>query len=309
MSTLKLSHVSDLHVLAPLGVELRRVLFDKRVTGYVNLVTRRARVYRRDYLLAVLEAAAKDADHLVVTGDLTNLSLEGEYEEACRLLGEVARTTEVTVVPGNHDIYLPAIHHEGRFPHHFAPFIESDLPSLALDVPAGRFPTVKLRGPAAIIGLSSAIPRPPFVSAGHLGRDQLDALARVLEHPEVARRTPVVLVHHSPFDSRFRLEQLRGGLVDAKALRSALEPLSRGLVLYGHLHVRQRTSITTSRGGLDAVSATAAALDHPDDGVRAGFNRYVIDDSGVVSIEARVLDAEARAFRTLPVAFSRGGAA
>ena len=34
---------------------------------------------------------------------------------------------------------------------------------------------VKLRGPVAIIGLTTAVPRPPFVSAGFVGRHQLEA--------------------------------------------------------------------------------------------------------------------------------------
>jgi 3',5'-cyclic AMP phosphodiesterase CpdA len=299
---MRIAHVSDLHVLAPLGVELRRILFDKRVTGYANLFMKRARVYRRDYLVAALEAAAEHADHLVVTGDITNLSLEAEYEEACRLLERIARTKEVTVVPGNHDIYLPSIHRERRFPHHFSGFFQSDLPELSLDLSAGRFPSVKLRGPAALIGLTSAVPRPPFVSAGYVGHGQLAALARVFEHPEVARRTPVILVHHSPFDSRFRIEQLRSGLVDAKALRRALAPLARGLVLYGHLHVRRHARLVTASGALDVVSATAAGLDHPDDRIRAGFNSYEIDDDGrVASIEAWVLERTSLAFRRVPL--------
>lgn len=295
---LRVAHVSDLHVLAPSGVELRRVLFDKRLTGYANLVMKRARIYRRDYLMAVLEEAAGVAEQLVVTGDITNLSLEGEYEEAARLLADAARRTEVTVVPGNHDIYLPSILRERRFLHHFSGFMVSDLPELAVDLPAGPFPFVKLRGPAALIGISSAVPRPPFVSAGYLGSAQLVALTRVLQHAEVAKRTPVLLVHHSPFDSRFRIEQLRGGLVDAAALRAVLEPLSRGLVLYGHLHVRRHTPLTTSSGALDVVCATAAGLDHHDDRVRAGLNLYEVDDGGRIrAIEARVLEAKTRSFR------------
>lgn len=302
MPGLRIAHVSDLHVLSPLGVELRRVLFNKRLTGYANLLMKRGRVYRRDYLLSVLETAAARADQLVVTGDITNLSLEAEYHEACRLLAQVARSTEVTVIPGNHDIYLPAVHDERRFPHHFAPFLHSDLPALALDLPAGRFPTVKLRGPAAIIGLSSAVPRPPFVSAGYIGHAQLEALERILRHPEVAARTPVVLVHHSPFDSRFKLEQLRGGLVDAKALRRSLSSLSRGLVLYGHLHVRQHQLLATASSALDAVCASAAALDHPNRAVRAGFNLYTLDaDGGVRALECYVLDPATRAFQRTPL--------
>lgn len=306
VSVVRIAHVSDLHVLAPAGVELRRVLFNKRVTGYVNLLTKRGRVYRQEYLQAVVREAAAAADHLVVTGDITNLSLEGEYEAACRLLEEVSRSVEVTVVPGNHDIYLPGVHHERRFPHHFSRYFTSDLPELALDLPAGRFPSVRLRGPAAIIGLTSAVPRPPFVSAGYVGREQLAALSRLLRHPEVARRTPVILIHHSPFDSRFWLEQLRGGLVDARALRRALGPLARGLVLYGHLHVRSHRSLATAAGSLDVVCATAAALDHRDDRVRAGFNVYEIGDEGQVdAIEARVLEPAQNTFRRVVLA---GGA-
>ena len=67
------------------------------------------------------------------------------------LLDEAARRTEVTVVPGNHDIYLPSTHRDRRFPHHFDRFVRSDLPELARDLPAGRFPCVKLRGGVAII--------------------------------------------------------------------------------------------------------------------------------------------------------------
>ncbi len=305
----RIAHVSDLHVFSQTGVDLWRVLFNKRVTGYANLVMRRARAYRRDYLLAVLAAAATAGDHLVVTGDVTNLSLEGEYEEAVRLLTEAARSTEVTVIPGNHDVYLPKIHKQGRFPHHFGGFMESDLPAMAIDLPSGRFPSVKLRGPAAIIGLTSAVPRPPFVSAGHVGQAQLTALKEILLHPEVARRTPVVLVHHSPFDARVRLEQLRGGLVDAGALRATLAPLTRGLLLYGHLHVRQHARIWTDHGAIDAVCSTAAALDHPDDRVRGGFNLYELDDEGRIGpIETRVLDPSTSTFRSSVLPLTAGTA-
>jgi 3',5'-cyclic AMP phosphodiesterase CpdA len=307
---LRIAHISDLHVLSPTGVELRRVLFDKRLTGYFNLRAGHARSYRPEHLRAVVRAAAAEADQLVVTGDITNLSLESEYLEARRLLDEAAQSVEVTVVPGNHDIYLPFILKERRFPHHFARYMQSDLPELALDLQAGPFPSVKLRGQAALIGLSTAIPRPPFVSAGLLGHAQLEALGRVLRHPEVVRRTPVILLHHDPFDSRLRLAQLQGGLVDARDLREVLQPLHRGLVLYGHLHQRRHGWLPTAAGGLDAVCATAAALAHPDDAVRAAFNLYELDDQGALaSVRARVLEPGAASFRTFEFPRLAGGLA
>ncbi|WP_296748929.1 metallophosphoesterase [Thiobacillus sp.] len=288
---MRIAHVSDLHVLSPAGVEWRRILFNKRITGHVNLVMRRSRVYRREYLRMVLAQAAARADQVVVTGDITNLSLESEYIAARALLDDVARTAEVTVVPGNHDVYLPAIFRERDFVRHFDPFLQSDLPELARDLEAGRYPCVKLRGPVALIALTSAVPRPPFVSAGVLGREQLAALEAVLAHPEVARRTPVLLIHHPPVDHRPRVVRLRDGLVDATAFGRSVAGLARGLVLYGHIHERERRVLPTPAGGLDVVSASGGALDDPRASVRAGFNLYDIDDDGTIaSVQAWMVD-------------------
>jgi len=289
---IRIAHVSDLHVLSGTGAHWRHIIFNKRLTGYANLILRRGRVHRREYLLAVLSAAVARADHLVVTGDITNLSLEHEYQEARALLDEAAQRTEVTVVPGNHDIYLPSTHRRRRFPHHFDQFLQSDLPQLARDLPAGRFPCVKLRGRLAIIALSSGVPRPPFIAAGYVGHAQLEAFEAVLAHPEVQRRTPIVLIHHPPVDTRPRIAQLRDGLVDAAALRSSLARLPRGLVLFGHLHVRVRCELPTLSGKLDVIGASGAALDHPDRSVRAGFNLYEFDDDSLASVEAHVVDPQ-----------------
>lgn len=299
---LRIAHVSDLHVLSPRGFEWRRALFNKRLTGYANLLLNRARVFRRAYLDAVLSAAAAWGHHVVVTGDVTNLSLEREFEEARELLDRVARTVEVTVVPGNHDAYLPSVVAERRFQHHFGAFVRSDLPALARDVSAGAFPCVKLRGPAAIVALSSAVPRPPFVASGRLGAIQLAALEEVLAHPEVARRVPVVLVHHPPVDDRIRLARLRDGLVDAERLRAVLAPVARGLVLFGHLHVRGRRTLQTSAGALDVIGASAAALDHPHPAVRAGFNAYTLADDGTLAAaEAHVVDGRGSTLHRVPL--------
>jgi len=44
---LRIGHISDLHVVSPRGLEWQRVLFNKRMTGYANLVWQRGRVSRR----------------------------------------------------------------------------------------------------------------------------------------------------------------------------------------------------------------------------------------------------------------------
>lgn len=301
----RIAHVTDLHVLSDTAAHWRQIIFNKRVTGFANTMLRRGRVHRREFLERVLDAASRAGDHLVVTGDITNLALESEYEEAVALLRSAAGNCEATVVPGNHDIYLPPIHRERRFPHHFGSFLESDLPALALDLPSGPFPCVKLRGPVALIALTSAVPRHPFIAAGYLGAEQLAALDRALAHPEVRGRLPVILVHHPPVDDRPRWLELRDGLVDAEALRQVLMPLDRGLVLFGHLHLRIRCALRTERGVVDVIGSTGAALDHESPAVRAGYNLYTIDDDGtLVSAESWMLDAGGSGFE--PVAIPAG---
>jgi len=298
----RISHVSDLHVLSPFGFEWRRALFNKRLTGYANLIRQRGRVHRREYLLAVLSEAAEHSDHVVVTGDIVNLSLESEYEEAAKLLSDVSRKVDVTVVPGNHDVYLPSIHKHRRFPHHFRQFLRSDLPELSRDLPMGPFPCVKLRGPVALIALSSAVPRPPFVASGFIGHVQLEAFEAALAHPEVARRTPVILVHHPPVDRRMTLERLRDGLVDAVRLRHSLSRVTRALVLYGHVHYRSRQRLPTAAGAAEIVSASGAGLDHPKPAVRAGFNMYSFTgDGGIASADARVIAPDGRSLERVPI--------
>jgi hypothetical protein len=162
---------------------------------------------------------------------------------------------------------------------------------------------VKLRGSAAIIALSSAVPRPPFIAAGFVGTAQLAALGRLLGHPDVAGRTPVILIHHPPVDMRVRLAQLRDGLVDAASFRKTLAPLARGLVLFGHLHVRVRCVLRTAAGAVDIIAASGAALDHPDPSVRAGFNLYEIDDDGrIATVGARVVDSSGGPLRETSIA-------
>lgn len=294
---LRLAHISDTHMFSREGMHWREWLLNKRITGWANTRMRRGRVHRRRHLEMVLEAASR-ADHLVITGDITNLALEGEYREMLHLLERCVGGAEITVIPGNHDLYLPRVGREGRFAHHFGPLVRSDLPELSVSVAAGAYPFVKLRGPVAIIGLSSAVPRPPFIAAGYVGRDQLRALRSILDHPEVVKRVPVILIHHPPVDSRHRLFQLRDGLADAASLREVLATMRRGLVLFGHLHVRVRCRF----GALDVVGASGAALDHPNDSIRAGYNLYEVNAGGVTRIEAHVVDAHGGSVRPVEIA-------
>lgn len=296
---MRIAHFSDLHVLALDGVPTHR-FFNKRFTGWVNLRVKRGHQHRPAHVRAVArEITRAKVDHVVITGDLTNLALEQEFVAVRDLLEQDLglRPEQISAVPGNHDLYTRGAMRDRRFTSYFHDYVQSDLPELCAEIPLGRFPFVKLRGPCAIIGLSSAVPRLPLVASGHLGAAQLDAFSRILEHPEVKKRMPIILLHHPIHNPPSKMAAFVRGLSDADALIARVGGLERGLLLHGHLHVRRQSALGTPLGELLSVGATSASLDHEHEHKMAGFNLYEFDDAGALGrVEAHVLDTKTEGF-------------
>ncbi|MFO0757792.1 MAG: metallophosphoesterase [Byssovorax sp.] len=299
---MRIAHLSDLHLLDLEGAVPHRLL-NKRITGYLNIRFHRKSVHKPYAVDAAARALKSMAiDHLVITGDLSNLALEREFSLVRRFLDDALGMPahKVSLVPGNHDAYTGGAHRSRRFATTFAPFLQSDLPDLT--EPGEAFPYVHLRGPVAIIGLSTALPRPPLVASGELGEKQLAALGRILAHAEVRMRTPVILQHHPIHNPPGFAKRTLEGLSDAAHEAHLLRGLSRGLVLHGHLHRRVHRTLPTDRGYLDAVGATSASLLHESDERMAGFNLYELSDSGAIhAIASHKLDQETENFREVRV--------
>jgi 3',5'-cyclic AMP phosphodiesterase CpdA len=300
---MRIAHFSDLHLLGDGPVPAWR-LANKRLAGWLNLRYRRSQRHRAAYVRAVArEVARAGVDHVVVTGDLTNLALEGEFARARdvfeRDLG--LDPASVTVVPGNHDVYTRGAMATRRFEGYFARWLESDLPDLAVDTHGGRFPSVKLRGPAAVIALSSAIPRPPFVAAGEVGVAQAEALGRILDHPEVARRVVVLAVHHPVVQPWSRTKTYLEGLRDAELVLAQLRRVPNGLLLHGHLHRRIQRTIATDHGRVRQIGATSASLHDEAPDRMAGFNLDELDEAGTIRVEARVYSPDSDSFHPASV--------
>jgi 3',5'-cyclic AMP phosphodiesterase CpdA len=296
---MRIAHFSDLHILDLGGVSPHRFL-NKRMTGYATLRLKRGHIHHPRFVRAIAQEIRRSrADHVVITGDLTNLALDEEFAAARRLLDDELGlpASDVSIVPGNHDIYTRGALRAKRFVKYFGQNMTSDLPELGVEIPLGRFPFVRLRGPVAIIGLTSAVPRLPLLAAGRIGKPQAGALVRILAHPEVKKRTPVVLMHHPAHNPASRVKRLLRGLEDAALLWTSIQDVPRGLVLHGHLHERILRNMDTSAGQMLSVGATSASLEHTHEGKMAGFNLYEITDTGAVGrIEAHVLNPRGDAF-------------
>jgi 3',5'-cyclic AMP phosphodiesterase CpdA len=282
---MRIAHLSDLHILDLAGVSPTR-FFNKRLTGYANLRLRRGHHHRAAYVEALCQAIrGLSVDHVVITGDLTNLALESEFRAVRALLDQQLGLSpdQVSIIPGNHDVYTQGAARAQRFESFFAPNVTSDLKLGS----SAAFPFVRLRGELAILGLSSAVVRPPFMAAGLVPKSQRDAITRALERPEIQKRARIFLLHHPLHPPPKKLKAWRDGLHEAQAL---IDVLGEGIVLHGHLHRRIARNHAAPQGSLRSFGATSASLDHEDADRMAGVNLYDFNAAGaLLRASARVL--------------------
>jgi 3',5'-cyclic AMP phosphodiesterase CpdA len=264
MAPFTLAHLSDPH-LAPLPKPRLIELAGKRAFGYVNWARNRHKYQRREVLDAlVADLRAQTPDHIAVTGDLVNLALQAEFAPALAWLEGVGPPDRVTAIPGNHDAYVRATRH--RFGETFAPYLAGDDGNIA------AFPAVRRRGPVALISLSTAVPTPPLMATGTLGRDQLAALAGVLERLAAEDVFRVLLVHH-PLRSKSRHKRL----TDSADLLALLGRYGVELILHGHDHVHSTMWFDGANGKIPAIGVpSASALAHGRYPA-AAYNLFSID--------------------------------
>jgi 3',5'-cyclic AMP phosphodiesterase CpdA len=247
MAAFTLAHLSDPH-LPPLPSLRLRELAGKRVLGYLNWTRNRRKFHRRDVLDALVsDMQAQAPDQIAITGDLVNLALEAEFAPALSWLESVGAPDRVTIVPGNHDAYVRATRH--RFVEAWGEYFRGD------NAPDGAaFPFLRRRGPLALIGVSSAVPTPPLMATGWLGRAQLDALEHILTQLSAEQVFRVLLIHH-PLRSESRTKRL----TDSGPLLALLKRYGVELILHGHDHVHSTMWIDGPKGSIPAIGVPSAS--------------------------------------------------
>jgi len=250
LNTLSFAHVSDLH----LPFEPRLTFgqhFSKRQLSVWSW--RRRRSVQRPEILQALrdDVLARRPDHVVVTGDITNFSLPGEFEQAARWLAALAPAGSLSAVPGNHDALVSVPHAEG-------------LGRLDTYMNAGQdWPYVRRCGEIAFIGLKTAVPTAPLLASGCLGSPQLARLERCLAEETAAGRTRVVLLHHPLVDGAV---SARKALADRRRLRAVLRRAGAELILHGHARNARLEAVAGPRGPIPVLCVpSSTALPNPRD--------------------------------------------
>lgn len=266
-----LAHFSDPHLTQPGGLGARD-LMGKRLLGYLSWLRRRRHVHRPEVLDALLADVSSIApNHIAITGDLTHLGTRGELEQAAAWLPRVGTPQRVTLVPGNHDAYVRGPWGQGLSL--WSPYMRSDGPTGSAGHVDGIFPSLRVRGSVALIGLSSAVPSPPLLATGRIGTPQLEALSRLLQEAGSAGLFRILLLHHPPVPGSI---QWRKCLTDAKELASVVSKQGVELVLHGHGHRSCLNWLPTPGGQAPAVGVCSASELSEQESRRAQYHIYRI---------------------------------
>lgn len=277
----RLAHVTDPHFRATsfAGISWRS-LFGKRAVGGLNLILNRRRKHRMELLAALGEhLRERGFDHLAITGDLGNVSLEGEWLAARRWIEALGtEPARVTVIPGNHDAYVRDVVIRGDFERVFAPYQTAELRKPAAGM---HYPFARLRDEVAIVAVNTCVPTGDLHAWGRIGDAQLERLEALLTEDEVRRRLRVVLLHHPPVVHRPPEQR---NLRDRDALLAMLRRVGAELVLHGHDHSDLYALVEGPAGRPIPVVGGGSASYHGALTARSRYNEYDIEGRTITSV-------------------------
>jgi len=286
------AHISDPHLTTLEGARGRQLL-NKRLLGYLSWRRKRRYQHQREILTALQhDLQSRPVEQLLVTGDLTHIGLPQEFAQARAWLQQLGGPRQVALVPGNHDALIKASWQDT-----FALWDDY----LASDEPVTpRFPSLRVRGAVAYIGLSSACPTPPFMATGTVGKEQLERLPRLLEATRRQGLFRVIYLHHSPLTGT---EKWRKRLTDAAALEALIEAHGAELVLHGHGHRAHYRELETRHGSVPVLAVPSASAAGLHGAEVAHYNRFTVTRTA----SGWEADIECRGYDSAPGRFTAQG--
>ncbi|WP_075996081.1 metallophosphoesterase family protein [Salaquimonas pukyongi] len=249
--TLRLAHISDIH-LGPLPKVKRSQLFSKRITGYVNFRRNRRNVDQPQITAKLVSFLKRLApDHTVITGDLINLGLELEFENAARWLAGLGEPADNTVVLGNHDAYVRGARDKAMMA--WQEWICGDDGKTIRN--ADDYPVVRRRGKVSLIGCNSARASAPFLATGYFKKKQARGLEEILDAEHAAGQITVILIHHPPYP---RATARHKRLIGLSKFTKVIAKHGADLILHGHTHLATQASLKGPDGKVPVICVPAA---------------------------------------------------
>jgi Icc protein len=247
----RIAHLSDLHLLertlhqrsAPARMRLSFLSFGRSldVEGRIQRVARALGAFK-----------LSKAEHLVITGDLTEDGTDAQFEVLAEVLSESKIDPErITLTAGNHDAY--------EDPRAFERALQGPLKPFATTSREGRFTVL---GDITIVPISTVMAQHYTRSAGQISTEGLSWAAGVVKRLKSSRRITVLAQHHAPIARSMAAYNWIDGLQNHQAALELLGEHANVHVLHGHEH--RRLDRPARADDPPRVFGTAAVVDTPD---------------------------------------------
>ena len=263
-------HISDLHFHS--YPQKLSEFNAKRILGATNLLIRRAREFPLKRAKLLVEIIQKmEWDHLVISGDITQLSLEKEFSLAREILDPLLIKSErVTVIPGNHDRYINQ--HDGTdlFTKYFGEFFGKN-----------EIHVSEINQKWILVGWDSAHPNDLRTAAGTVKNITIQATEKLLQNfPD---QTNFIVVNHFPLtfpeDWKFDRSHELYNLVPVR--NWILQNSQIRLYLHGHIHLNWVHRLPRDSAPELLLVNSAASCSKLYNGQSSSFHQIVLEDSKV----------------------------
>ena len=259
-------HISDLHFHTyPKNFH---DLKSKRVLGMLNSIFRRARQFPIDRSKKLVEKISKMKwDHLVISGDLTQLSLESEFSLARETFDPLLKNnSRVTIIPGNHDRYVSETFSDDLFKKYFGVFFGKE-----------EVHSLEINSDWVIIGWDSVHPNDWFTASGTVRRSTIIETEKIIR--SFSKDKKFIIVNHYPltfpidwkfdhFHELYNLLPVQKWILRFPQIR---------LYLHGHIHKNWVHNLSRESDKELLLVNSAASSAKPFPGQRSSFHQIEID--------------------------------
>ncbi|WP_152051634.1 metallophosphoesterase family protein [Tautonia marina] len=222
---MKIVHLSDIHIWRYSINPVK--LWGKRAVGMAELFTGRAKKFRLERMEDVVERVKSiNADHLLITGDLTTTAMRREFEQAREALGPLLGDPDrVSILPGNHDRYTSRSVRTRAFERVFGAFSPGD-----------SFPWLRhLDERTAILALDAT--RAHLSATGRLPDDQFHQARELLLTTDPRPKRLIVACHYPvAAPEAYQSELRKKRMVNAADVARWLRRVGPHLYCSGHVH-------------------------------------------------------------------------
>lgn len=221
----RIAQLSDFHLLEPEHAQRRGV--DALRLRFLSAHRPLDATLRAGYARAAL-TAARDAraDHVVLTGDLTEDGTVAQFEALAGLLHESGISpSRITLVPGNHD----AIQSETAWS-------EALRGPLRAFEPTSRLGEEVVVGGVAIIPVDTSVHQHWVFSSGRLAPSHARAVDAAVARSRSAGRAVALVQHHPVMPYAMPWMQWVDGMHGHRRARTLLHDEEHVHVIHGHIH-------------------------------------------------------------------------